>query len=162
METQLLQMFFPCNAGRILMSCVLCGCVFQWTATRARPTPVSTAGAVCRRATAIAATVLRASPGRAARSVSHWKEKKKLLFDPKNSEVSCCRLLGQCNTRAVWGGGEKHMLSSTSAHVSDNEFRRRKFSHVSFFSSAFCLSVHSMLRAAHLSVCFRLRPPDWR
>lgn len=54
----------------------------QWTATRARPTPVSTEGAVCRRATAIAATVLRASPGRAARSVSHWERKKKKKAPP--------------------------------------------------------------------------------
>lgn len=44
----------------------------QWIATRARLTRVSTEGAVCRKVTAIAATVLRASLEKAARSVSHW------------------------------------------------------------------------------------------
>lgn len=43
----------------------------QWRRTHARLTPVCTEAAVCRKVTATVATVLRASPEKAARSVSH-------------------------------------------------------------------------------------------
>lgn len=54
----------PLKAPKLCLS-------LQWRRTRARPTPVSTEGAVCRKVTAIAATVLRASLEKAARLVSH-------------------------------------------------------------------------------------------
>lgn len=136
--------------------CVLYGCVLQWTATRARPTPVSTEGAVCRRATAIAATVLRASPGRAARSVSHWERKKKKstpLRDPKTQRSAAADCwVTVTRGRCVGGGGEKHMLSSAPACVSANEFSRtcggrRKAEEVfprEFFSPSVCLFVSAL------------------
>lgn len=49
--------------------------LLQWTITHARPILVSMVGAACRRGTAIAATALRASQERAARSVSHCRVK---------------------------------------------------------------------------------------
>lgn len=62
---------FPCKVNLNFILKPLC-LSLQWIATRARLTPVSTEGAVCRKVTAIAATVLRASLEKAARSVSHW------------------------------------------------------------------------------------------
>lgn len=62
---------FPCKVNLNFILKPLC-LSLQWIATHARLTPVSTEGAVCRKVTAIAATVLRASLEKAARSVSHW------------------------------------------------------------------------------------------
>lgn len=77
----------------------------QWRITHARPTRVSMEGAACRRGMAIAATVLRATLERAARSVSHCG------VGAERGEVRGQQL----NTDAVslWNKGKRdmHMLA---------------------------------------------------
>lgn len=148
-------------------------CVLQWTATHARPAPVSMEAAVCRRATAIAATVLRASRGRAARSVSHWAKNK---TDPKSPRSAAADFWVTVTQGRCGGRREKHMLSSASARVFANEFRRRSRMGGEWVSSGGGFPMWVFFFFLPLSVCrgtqsrkqrtchvhFRLQLPDGR
>lgn len=92
----------------------------QWRITHARLTPVFMEGAVCRRAMAIAATVLRASLEKAARSVSHCQvsaERGNLRGQQLQTAVSL-RHIRERETGICW-------VAFTTCTLLYNELRRK-------------------------------------